>query len=100
MDDIENGANPRWDSDYHQMATGLENIINPTVDGELGGNAVGRAEVTLAGDRNDFGRIDAGYIRHSFSGSKPNGKMRLSHKPCCGLLGSNYMLPLRYAPLQ
>ena len=100
MDDIENGANPRWDSDYHQMATGLENIINPTVNGELGGADVGRATVNLAGDRNDFGRIDKRYTRHSFSGIKPNGKMRLSHKPCCGLLGSNYLLPLRYAPLQ
>ena len=100
MDDIENSANPRWDSDYHQMATGLENIINPTVNGELGGNNAGRAEVTLGGDRNDFGRIDKRYTRHSFSGIKPNGKMRLSHKPCCGLLGSNYLLPLRYAPLQ
>ena len=100
MDDIENGANPRWDSDYHQMATGLEKIINPTVDGELGGNDVGRATVDLAGDRNDFGRIDARYTGHSLTGIKPNGKMRLSHKPCCGLLGSNYMLPLRYAALQ
>ena len=99
MHDIENGANPRWDSDYHQMVTGLENIINPTVDGELGGND-GRATVTLGGDRNDFGRIDKRYTRHSFSGVKPNGKMRLSHKPCCGLLGSSYLLPLRYAPLQ
>ena len=100
MDDIENGANPRWDSDYHQVATGLEKIINPTVDGELGGNDVGRATVNLAGDRNDFGRIDARYTGHSLTGIKPNGKMRLSHKPCCGLLGSNYMLPLRYAPVQ
>ena len=100
MDDIENGANPRWDSDYHQMATGLENIINPTADGEINGAGTGRATVDLAGDRNDFGRIDKRYTRHSFSGIKPSGKMRLSHKPCCGLLGSNYMLPLRYAPLQ
>ena len=100
MDDIENSANPRWDSDYHQMATGLENIINPTASGEINGAGTGRAEVKLGGDRNDFGRIDKRYTRHSFSGIKPNGKMRLSHKPCCGLLGSNYMLPLRYAPLQ
>ena len=26
--------------------------------------------------------------------------MRLSHKPCCGLLQANYYLPLRSAPLQ
>ena len=100
MDDIESGANPRFDGDYHQMATGLENIINPTANGEINGAGTGRAEVTLAGDRNDFGRIDKRYTRHSFSGIKPNGKMRLSHKPCCGLLNSNYLLPLRYAPLQ
>ena len=101
MDDIENSANPRWDSDYHQMATGLENIIDPTVGGTLGeANNAARAVVTVTGDRNDFGRIDKRYTRHSLSGIKPNGKMRLSHKPCCGLLGSNYMLPLRYAPLQ
>ena len=29
-----------------------------------------------------------------------NGKVRLSHKPCCGLLNSNYYIPLRYAPLE
>ena len=29
-----------------------------------------------------------------------NGKMRLGHKPCCGLLESNYYLPLRFAPLE
>ena len=78
MDDIESGANPRWDSDYHQMATGLENIINPIVNGELGGNDVGRAEVNLAGDRNDFGRIDKRYTRHSLSGIKPNGNASVS----------------------
>ena len=29
-----------------------------------------------------------------------NGKVRLSHKPCSGLLNSNYYIPLRYAPLE
>ena len=101
MDEIESGANPRWDSDYHQMATGFQYIINPTVNGELGSGAgAGRATVTLGGDRNDHGRLQQIYTRHSLSGIKPNGKMRLSHKPCCGLLGSSYLLPLRYAPLQ
>ena len=101
MDDIENSANPRWDSDYHQMATGLENIINPLTGGTLGGADDGsRALIDIAGDRKDFGRIDKRYTRHSFSGIEPNGKMRLTHKPCCGLLGSSYLLPLRYAPLQ
>ena len=100
MDDIENGANPRWDSDYHQMATGLENIVAGANSGATDGNPAGSVNVNMAGDRNDHGRLQTVYTRHSFSGIKPNGKMRLSHKPCCGLLGSNYMLPLRYAPLQ
>ena len=100
MDDIENGANPRWDSDYHQMATGLENILEGATTGATDGNPPGTINVTLTGDRNDHGRLQTVYTRHSLSGIKPNGKMRLSHKPCCGLLGSNYLLPLRYAPLQ
>ena len=100
MDDIENSANPRWDSDYHQMATGLENFIRPDVDGIVGGAGLGRATVIMDGDRNDHGRLQPVYTRHSLNGIKPNGKMRLSHKPCCGLLGSSYLLPLRYAPLQ
>ena len=28
------------------------------------------------------------------------GYLRLGHEPCCGLLESNYYLPLRYAPLE
>ena len=82
------------------MATGLENIIRPDVDGIVGGAGLGRATVIMDGDRNDHGRLQPVYTRHSLSGIKPNGKMRLSHKPCCGLLGSSYLLPLRYAPLQ
>ena len=95
MDDIENSANPRWDSDYHQMATGLEEIVEGRTTG-----TPGEVNVNLDGDRNDHGRLQTVYTRHSMSGIKPGGKMRLSHKPCCGLLGSNYLLPLRYAPLQ
>ena len=100
MDDIESGANPRWDSSYHQMAAGLENIVAGANSGATDGNPAGSVLVNTDGDRNDHGRLQAVYTRHSFSGIKPNGKMRLSHKPCSGLLGSNYLLPLRYAPLQ
>ena len=40
-------------------------------------------------------------MRHSLSGIPGNkGKMRLGHKPVCGLLESNYYLPLRFAPLE
>ena len=95
MDDIESGANPRFDGDYHQMATGLEEIVEGRTTG-----TPGEVDVNLNGDRNDHGRMQTVYTRHSLSGIKPNGRMRLSHKPCCGLLGSNYLLPLRYAPLQ
>ena len=38
--------------------------------------------------------------RHSLSGIPSNGEVRLGHKPVCGLLGSNYYLPLRFAPLE
>ena len=95
MDDIESGANPRFDGDYHQMATGLEEIVEGRTTG-----TPGEVNVDMDGDRNDHGRLQTVYTRHSLSGIKPNGRMRLSHKPCCGLLGSNYLLPLRYAPLQ
>ena len=95
MDDIENSANPRWDSDYHQMATGLEEIVIGSTTG-----TPGVVNVNMAGDRNEHGRLQNRYTRHSLSGIKPNGKMRLSHKACSGLLGSSYLLPLRYAPLQ
>ena len=98
MDDIESSANPRWDGDYHNMATGLENILEGANAGATDGS--GSINVTLTGDRNDFGRIQKQYTRHSMSGIKPNGKMRLSHKICDGLMQSGYMLPLRYAPLQ
>ena len=40
--------------------------------------------------------------RHSLTGIPgANGKARFSHRPCCGLIsGSNYYIPLRYAPLE
>ena len=105
MDDIENSANPRWDADYHNYANGLDFLLQATTDGATGtpGGAVGPGVVTVntAGDRNEWGRIDKRYTRHSLTGIPgANGKARFSHKPCCGLLESNYYLPLRYAPLE
>ena len=45
--------------------------------------------------------MDKRYTRHSLTGIPgANGKARFSHKPCCGLLISNYYIPLRYAPLE
>ena len=96
MDDIENSANPRWDSDYNNYAIGLEKIVRGATSG-----TPGTVNVNVDGDRNDFGRIDKQYTRHSLTGIPgANGKARFSHKPCCGLLESNYYLPLRYAPLE
>ena len=94
MDDIENSANPRWDADYHNYANGLDVLvdINGTNDG---------VDVFPTGDRNEWGRIDKRYTRHSLTGIPgANGKARFSHKPCCGLLQSNYYIPLRYAPME
>ena len=114
MDDIENSANPRWDSDYHDYAIGLENLIS-IVDFTPNGQTEGTTSASGAdaantkvnirgnknGDRNDFGRTEKQYTRHSLTGIPgANGKARFSHKPCCGLLESNYYLPLRYAPLE
>ena len=96
MDDIESGANPRWDSDFHNYANGLDVFIQPNTAG-----TPGTVDVFPLGDHNEWGRIDKRYTRHSLTGIPGNGgKMRLSHKPCCGLLQSNYYIPTRYAPLE
>ena len=53
------------------------------------------------GDHNEWGRIDYRPTRHTISGiSGANGKVRLAHKMFCGLMESNYYLPLRVAPLE
>jgi hypothetical protein len=94
MDDVESSANPSWDSDYHKYANGLDNFlqINNTGDG---------TNYYPAGDHNEWGRIGARPTRHSMSGIPgANGKVRVSHKMCCGLMESNYFLPLRVAPLE
>ena len=56
-----------------------------------------------AGDRNEWGRIDKRYTRHSLTGIPgANGKARFSHKPCCGIVGhgGKYYLPLRLGSLE
>ena len=99
MDDIESGANPRWDGDYHDYANGLDVFLQPNTDGAT--DAGGIVDVFTTGDHNEWGRVDKRYTRHSLTGIAGNGgKMRLSHKPCCGLLQSNYYIPTRYAPLE
>ena len=99
MDDIESSANPRWDADFHDYANGLDVLLQATTDGATSGAGV--VTVNTAGDKNEWGRVDKRYTRHSLTGIPgANGKARFSHKPCCGLLQSNYYLPLRYAPLE
>ena len=95
MDDIESSANPSWDDDYHRYANGLDNFIR------LNGNTPpDGVDVDPNADHNEWGRIGFRHTRHSLSGIPSNGQMRLGHKPCCGLLESNYYLPLRFAPLE
>ena len=94
MDDVESSANPSWDADYHKYANGLDNFlqINNTGNG---------TNYYPAGDHNEWGRIGARPTRHSMSGIPGNnGKVRVAHKMCCGLMESNYFLPLRVAPLE
>ena len=94
MDDIESSANPSYDDDYHKYANGLDNFlqINGTGDG---------TNYYPNGDHNEYGRVDFRHTRHSLSGIPgANSKVRLSHKPVCGLMESSYYLPLRFAPLE
>ena len=98
MDDIESSANPRWDADYHDYANGLDVLVDAKTTGDPGA-----VIVNTAGDRNEWGRIDKRYTRHSLTGIPgANGKARFSHKPCCGIVGhgGKYYLPLRLAGLE
>ena len=98
MDEIESSANPSWDDDYHKYANGLNNFVDYTTSGAT--NAGGVATVDTSADHNEYGRLDFRPTRHTLSGiAGANGNMRLGHKPVCGLLESNYYLPLRFAPL-
>ena len=98
MDDIESSANPSFDDDYHRYANGLNNLLQATTAGAT--NNGGVVTVIPEGDHNEWGRIGVRPTRHSFSGIPSGGQMRLGHKPVCGLLESNYYLPLRFAPLE
>ena len=98
MDDIESSANPSFDDDYHRYANGLNNFLDPTTAGAT--NDGGVVTVNTTADHNEFGRLGFRHTRHSLSGIPSNGQMRLGHKPVCGLLESNYYLPLRFAPLE
>ena len=96
MDDIESAANPRWDIDYHDYANGLDVLIDINAAGD-------GVDVFPTGDRNEWGRIDKRYTRHSLCGIPgANGKARFSHKPCCGIVGhgGKYCLPLRLGSLE
>ena len=62
MDDIECGANPRWDGDYHDYANGLDVCLQPNTDGAT--NAGGIVDVFTTGDHNEWGRVDKRYTRH------------------------------------
>ena len=98
MDDIESSANPRWDADYHDYANGLDVLVDAKTTGDPG-----VVVVNTAGDRNEWGRIDKRYTRHSLCGIPgANGKARFSHKPCCGIVGhgGKYYLPLRLGSLE
>ena len=94
MDDVESSANPSWDGDYHNYANGLDNFLQIN-------DAGNGTNYYPAGDHNEWGRIGPRPTRHSMSGIPgANGKVRLSHKMSCGLMESNYFLPLRVAPLE
>ena len=100
MDDLEGGANPRWDDDWrHTYATGLAEML----DVNTRTNPAATPAVTTfptTRDHNNWGDLTARYTRHSVAGIPGGSYMRLGHKPVCGLLESNYYLPLRYAPLE
>ena len=107
MDDIESSANPRWDADYHDYANGLDVLLDAKTTGDTDNAGPtppkGAVTVNKSGDRNEWGRIDKRYTRHSMTGIPgENGKARFSHKPCCGLVGhgGKYYLPLRLGSLE
>ena len=100
MDDLEGGANPRWDDDWrHTYATGLAEFIDANNERGTTGTAPDAVTV-VAGDHNNWGDLTSRYTRHSVAGIPGGSYMRLGHKPCCGLLESNYYFPLPYAPLE
>ena len=86
MDDVESSVNPSWDNDYHKYANGLDNFLQINNTGD-------RTNYDPAGDHNEWGRIDYRPTRHTVSGiSGANGKVRVAHKMCCGLMESSYSI--------
>ena len=102
MDDLEGSANPRWDDDWrHTYATGLAEMLDNNKRKNPGTANPEAVTFPTTKDHNNWGDLTARYTRHSVAGIPgANGYMRLGHKPVCGLLESNYYLPLRYAPLE
>jgi len=99
MDEIESSANPSFWNDYHDYANGLDEFLKPTTTGAT--PTPGVVTVDTAGNHNKWGKMDKRYTRHSVSGIPgANGYARFGHKPVCGLMESNYYLPLRYCPLE
>ena len=102
MDDLESGANPRWDDDWrHTYATGLAEMSDNNKRKNPGIADPEGVTFPTTKDHNNWGDLTARYTRHSVAGIPgTHGYMRLGHKPVCGRLESNYYLPLRYAPLE
>ena len=108
MDDIESSANPSFDDDYHRYANGLNNFLDYKLVSTAGATNAGtdadpRGVVTCKYRQQTTMNLEGigfRHTRHSLSGIPSNGQMRLGHKPVCGLLESNYYLPLRFAPLE
>ena len=101
MDDLEGGANPRWDDDWrHTYATGLAEMLDVNKRTDPGTADAEEVTFPTTRDHNNWGDLTARYTRHSVAGIPGGSYMRLGHKPVCGLLESNYYLPLRYAPLE
>ena len=100
MDDLEGSANPRWDDDWrHTYATGLAEMLDVNTRTNPAASPAATTFPTTR-DHNNWGDLTARYTRHSVAGIPGGSYMRLGHKPVCGLLESNYYLPLRYAPLE
>ena len=101
MDDLEGSANPRWDDDWrHTYATGLAEMLDNNKRKNPGIADPEAVTFPTTKDHNNWGDLTARYTRHSVAGIPGGSYMRLGHKPVCGLLESNYYLPLRYAPLE
>ena len=62
MDDIDSGANPRSDGDYHDYANGLDVFLQPltaSVDNATAGEVLVFSNTGAnAGDHEEWGRVD------------------------------------------